>query len=636
MLYVLYGLAATDKYKSWEIRKKRGDGFRTIDSPRQPIISWQRELALAMESIYSPRYPAKAYVKGRGVIDNALPHVARRFVINFDLKDFFPSIHFGRVRGLLLHSPFRMGDEAAQMVAHLCTHNGVLPVGAPTSPIISNMIASSLDRDLIRLAKATGCWYTRYADDITFSTRRQIVPNQIVLEDADGFRISDELLALISSSGFQVNHSKTRVQSRHDSQRVTGLVVNRKLNVPRKFVREVRAMLHAWNRFGLKNAQSVFEQKYDKDRHSGHADFREVLGGKIEYIGHVRGKDDRLYRRLASRYDNLARGDGMYEGEDPVSVNMSGPAQLRILHLSDFHFKDSDTWDSSILLERLVGYLSAEANIDVVVVTGDVAYSGLPTEYDIAEEWFKSRLLDAIGVPEDRLLFVAGNHDVDRSAVSPLLRRFREQSSREADADIQEMVNSASARGAFFAPLDAYLEFTSRFTNNYGSSEFPYYRTDFTVGGYSIAFAGLCSALLSQDDSDQGRLRLASGIVTQVCRGDADLRISAMHHPFRYLSDDDDRVAGLEVRRWSDLVLTGHLHTAEQTSLVTPKDSTTVVSAGSAYQGSGSRNSVQVIDVVLPEKAKHLRELRWDEQQRDWEWRPPIQVGPVQGRLDSL
>lgn len=152
--------------------KKRSGGNRLIEEPRKKVKLLQLK-ALEFFSKFAPKVRpcVHGFVKDRGILTNAKAHWERRptFVLNLDLKDFFPSITFFRVRGLLMSSPFSFSYEIATVFAHLCTYAGKLPQGAPTSPYISNLICRSMDRDLMALASRHRCTYTRYADDMTFS-----------------------------------------------------------------------------------------------------------------------------------------------------------------------------------------------------------------------------------------------------------------------------------------------------------------------------------------------------------------------------------------------------------------------------------------------------------------------------------
>jgi RNA-directed DNA polymerase len=305
--YLSHILRRAVRYTVFYLPKKSG-GVREIAAPTQPIKQLQEKLLLYLEKAYTGRSSAYGFIKGRSIKLNAERHVRSRFVLNIDLKDFFPSIHFGRVRGLLTGKPYYFGSDASRVAADLCCRNGILPQGAPTSPIISNMICGKLDSQLKALAKKYNCVYTRYADDITFSTKVRAFPApvaRIPTETDNTLRLGDELSATIQANGFEVNENKIRLISRHQRHEVTGLTVNNFPNVQRRFVRQIRAMLHAWKKFGYDLAEKEFHRRYDR-RHRTHApSFARVVKGKIEFVGQIRGMTDPLYWHLLREYAAL-------------------------------------------------------------------------------------------------------------------------------------------------------------------------------------------------------------------------------------------------------------------------------------------------------------------------------------------
>lgn len=180
---------------------------------------------------------AHAFIKGRGIITNAKIHRKKRFIINLDLENFFGSIHFGRVKGFFQKNKyFNMLPEIATIIAQLTCYKGCLPQGAPSSPIISNLICQILDLRLRKIAKKYRLDYTRYADDLTFSTNADFIS-----VEKDFF---SEIKVEIERAGFHMNDRKTRIQDYHHRQNVTGLVVNEKLNVNSDYCRQTRAMAH--------------------------------------------------------------------------------------------------------------------------------------------------------------------------------------------------------------------------------------------------------------------------------------------------------------------------------------------------------------------------------------------------------
>ena len=156
-------------------------------------------------------------------------------MLNLDLEDFFPSFNFGRVRGFFLKDKaFGLHPEVATTIAQIACDGTALPQGSPCSPVISELIAQILDMRLVRLAKKYGVTYTRYADDITFSTSQKNFPTGLATVDSNDpsvWHLSDELVGKIVTSGFVINAAKTRMQFRGSRQMVTGLVINEKVNI---------------------------------------------------------------------------------------------------------------------------------------------------------------------------------------------------------------------------------------------------------------------------------------------------------------------------------------------------------------------------------------------------------------------
>lgn len=144
LLGLIYGRPATELYTSFEIPKSTG-GTRLIHAPIPPLKNLQRRLLSYLEALYHPFPASQGFIKGRGIVGNAQRHIRRRHVLNLDLKSFFPSITFPRVYGMFLNRPYSFPRPVAAVLAQLCCRNGELAQGAPTSPMISNMICARLD-----------------------------------------------------------------------------------------------------------------------------------------------------------------------------------------------------------------------------------------------------------------------------------------------------------------------------------------------------------------------------------------------------------------------------------------------------------------------------------------------------------
>lgn len=298
--YVFYVLPKEKQYKTFSITKRNGKK-RTINAPVSSIRLYQKRLAEILSGFYKRKPCVHGYAKGCSIKSNAKIHCRKKWVVNIDLKVFFPSIHFGRVRGMFLSQPFEFNGTVATTLAQICCFEGALPQGAATSPIISNFICRRLDNDLISFAKKHRLTYSRYADDITFSTNLPALPESVGTIASDGsLELSDDLRRLIEKNSFNINESKIRYSDRHNRQEVTGLTVNEKTNVRRTYVRRVRAMLHAWQQYGLKDAAREHFEKYSDKVMPEYPEltFSRIATGRIRFIRQIKGPDDHVYRNM--------------------------------------------------------------------------------------------------------------------------------------------------------------------------------------------------------------------------------------------------------------------------------------------------------------------------------------------------
>lgn len=328
LILYLYGIRPEKRYVSFDVPKKSGQ-TRRISAPIKGLKIVQQKLAQALQIVYEERlkYPVHGFVSDCSILTNAKEHARSRFILNIDLEDFFPSINFGRVRGLFIWR-YRFSPSVATLLAQICCHNNQLPQGAPTSPVISNMICAKLDKELTQLAKNQDCIYTRYADDITFSTTIPRIPYPLARPDSrDGYsrlRIGEELLNIIENNGFKLNAKKIRLHGRDERQIVTGLVVNRFPNVRRNYIRQIRAMLHAWEKYGLEAAAHEHHKLYASKYRGPYKDeaplFQNVVRGKIAFLKMVRGKDDPIYIRYWNQLTALAPEFG-----NPIGLEVLKP-----------------------------------------------------------------------------------------------------------------------------------------------------------------------------------------------------------------------------------------------------------------------------------------------------------------------
>ncbi|MGE3576789.1 MAG: trypsin-like peptidase domain-containing protein [Dehalococcoidia bacterium] len=312
LVYYLYRKKPT--YRVFEIPKK-GGGTRQITAPEGPIKILQHKLNQVLRAVYLPRRGVHGFCRKRIIKTNALVHQRQQLVLSIDLADFFPTIHFGRVRGMFSKAPYAIGVDAAQVLAQLCTWDGRLPQGAPTSPIVSNMICGKLDSELFTLARDSRCLYTRYADDITFSTSRRRFPKAILRfnDDEHGAskpEIGSAVAAVIETNGFLLNERKVRIRGRGQRQEVTGLTVNEFPNIQRWWVNHLRAMIHSWAAYGEETAQAIFETIPPETRKVGRnaSSLRAAVLGSMSFLRMIKGPTDRVYINLHNRMVGLVGG----------------------------------------------------------------------------------------------------------------------------------------------------------------------------------------------------------------------------------------------------------------------------------------------------------------------------------------
>ncbi|WP_169752755.1 retron Ec67 family RNA-directed DNA polymerase/endonuclease [Campylobacter mucosalis] len=299
--YIIHRQKIENLYNSFEIPKKNG-GIRTIDAPHDDLkqiqikiknMLWKHQKKI-WEKYNQNKIPniSHGFESGKTFITNATVHKNKRFVLNIDLLDFFYFFHFGRVKGFFEKNKyFKVPSEIAITIARLACYQQRLPQGSPCSPIITNLICNILDIRLLKLGKKYKLDYTRYADDLTFSTNNKIFPKHY-----DEFLF--EITSVIEKAGFKINDKKTRLLYKNSKQEVTGLVVNKKLNVSNDYYKTTRAMANTLykdgsftingadgtinqleGRFAFIDRLSKHNNKLDTNKH----DFWHLSGREKEY-----------------------------------------------------------------------------------------------------------------------------------------------------------------------------------------------------------------------------------------------------------------------------------------------------------------------------------------------------------------
>lgn len=307
------------RYDSFILKKKSG-GERLIYVPVSSFKSILKGISLILDVLYTPNEFAIGFVSGRSIVNNAQFHKNKNYVFNIDLKDFFHSFDLNRVKLALMSPPLNLdkkNEKLAFFLASLCTHpieiNGsikcVLPQGSPSSPIITNFICQNLDRRLNGLAKRFKSKYSRYADDITFSSDQNIFKKPSFQNELKRIIEVDQKLI--------INTQKTRLLPKGSSQQVTGLIVNEKVNVSSSYIKKIRMWIYYLETYGIEKTEEIFKRDYILEK--GHVKkytsrVLNVIEGKLLYLKMVKGVNDSTYIKLSERF-NIIIGK-----KDPIDV----------------------------------------------------------------------------------------------------------------------------------------------------------------------------------------------------------------------------------------------------------------------------------------------------------------------------
>lgn len=270
-------------YYNFSISKKSG-GKRIISMPNKELLIVQKKIQEKILDNVIIHKNAFGFVKNKSIIDNAKMHLNKEMILNMDLKDFFPSIHRGRVF-YIFKNICNYDNNTSYCLTKLTTYKNSIPQGAPTSPVISNIVAFMLDVRLSKIADKFNINYTRYADDITFSGNKENINKSLL-------KIVNDI---IEECGFKVNPKKTRFASYAGRQEVTGLIVNNKeISVPNDYIKKIRQELYYVKKYGLKGHREKvgFTNKYFKDH----------MLGKILFVNQI---DSQKGKKLLNEFNKI-------------------------------------------------------------------------------------------------------------------------------------------------------------------------------------------------------------------------------------------------------------------------------------------------------------------------------------------
>ena len=226
-----------NNYKVFKIKKSNGS-FRKIYEPNGTLKHIQRQiLKNILENKKISKY-ATAYQKGKSLKDNVKIHVGKKIILKLDIKNYFDSISFYSIYDNCFSIEY-FPKGIGMLLTYLCTYNGYLPQGAPTSAYISNLVMKDFDDELGNWCDKNNISYTRYSDDMTFSGNFN--PNLVIK------KVKEMLFKL----GFELNKKKIHIIKQNQQQKITGIVVNEKTQVERKYRKEIRKEIYYIKKYGI-------------------------------------------------------------------------------------------------------------------------------------------------------------------------------------------------------------------------------------------------------------------------------------------------------------------------------------------------------------------------------------------------
>lgn len=254
-------LLESKMYEYKEIPKK--NGYRILSIPHHNLKTIQKWMLENLISKIQVSPNSRGFIKNTSLYDNAIKHIGKDVVITLDIKDFYPSIKKANIYRIFRGLGYT--QEISKTFTDLTMTNSGLPQGAPTSPYLAHIVCKKLDKKITDLLNGlNACDFTRYADDITISGNVEIIKK------------IDGIIGILNSEGFEVNHYKTRIQPSSRKQLVTGLVVNKKVNIPRSYIRRIKQEIYYCKKFGV-NSHMEKEGIYKSN-------YKLYLFGKAYYI----------------------------------------------------------------------------------------------------------------------------------------------------------------------------------------------------------------------------------------------------------------------------------------------------------------------------------------------------------------
>lgn len=257
-------------YKQISIPKRNGKQ-RKLDVPELALKGMQRWILDNILYKVPVESNATGFIPSKSIISNAAPHLKKRYIVKMDIKDFFPSITFNKIKNIFLG--LGMSESISDSLTNICTFQNQLPQGAPTSPYLANLVCIDMDKRISALCKKKKLTYTRYADDITISGDESVSWVISIVNN------------IAKDYNFYLNDDKTVILKPGDRKRVTGIIVNEKLSVPKSISKDLRKNIYFIKKYGLKNHFDFLINSLEDEKQ----EMPKFLSSTEHYILHLYG-----------------------------------------------------------------------------------------------------------------------------------------------------------------------------------------------------------------------------------------------------------------------------------------------------------------------------------------------------------
>jgi len=288
----LTSYALNPSYNVFEIRKKSGK-MRLIEDPAEPLQQIQDTINDYLQAVYWHQRSPAAYgfvinvqddPTPRHIETNAALHLNRPWLLNCDLLDFFHQVTYARVKSCFSVAPFKFQEDAASLLAGLCTYKGRCPMGAPTSPVLSNLVFAAVDADLIEFSHKRGWKYSRYADDMSFSSQESM--------NWDDYTAIKRIVT--EKHDYAYNEEKAMLFGPEDTKVITGLLLTPDgLEVPSDFlpnlmedIRQLEASMKVQYRAGF-GKQSRANERFQRSVEGKLQFYRRIMGAQHKSVAAV-------------------------------------------------------------------------------------------------------------------------------------------------------------------------------------------------------------------------------------------------------------------------------------------------------------------------------------------------------------